>query len=324
MPEIPTNTANDINEVDDKFRYDQQVKKVLANRPILARILKETVVELMGYSLEVIEGCINSNVDISSVYVNTGETNTKIVSDKTVDKVDGEGKVIYDIKFSITTPDGEQRKIIINIEAQQQSNPGYDIVTRAIFYCSRLVSSQLTVEFNNNHTDNTNYDDIKKVYTIWICMDCPEDKQDSILSFNWHPTIVYKGKKELTVDYRYDIMNVVIIHLSKLGSQSEDKLIGMLDTLLDTTMKLEDKKKKLSDTHGIPMSVDMDEGVTDMCNLSSGIEARGEARGEEKEATRNILKLLKKNKNIQEIVDLLDYSMEKVTKVAKDNGFVTT
>ena len=94
----------------------------------------------------------------------------------------------------------------------------------------------------------------------------------------------------------------------------------MLDTLLDTTMKLEDKKKKLSDTHGIPMSVDMDEGVTDMCNLSSGIEARGE----EKEATRNILKLLKKNKNIQEIVDLLDYSMEKVTKVAKDNGFVTT
>lgn len=37
-----------------------------------------------------------------------------------------------------------------------------------------------------------------------------------------------------------------------------------------------------------------------MCNLSSGIEARGiacgEARGEEKEATRNILKLLKKNK----------------------------
>ena len=65
-----------------------------------------------------------------------------------------------------------------------------------------------------------------------------------------------------------------------------------------------------------------------MCNLSSGIEARsearGEARGEEKEATRNILKLLKKNKNIQEIVDLLDYSMEKFTKVAKDNGFVTT
>lgn len=34
MPEIPTNTANDINEVDDKIRYDQQVKKVLANRPI--------------------------------------------------------------------------------------------------------------------------------------------------------------------------------------------------------------------------------------------------------------------------------------------------
>lgn len=40
MPEIPTNTANDISEVEDKIRYDQQVKKVLANRPILVSILK--------------------------------------------------------------------------------------------------------------------------------------------------------------------------------------------------------------------------------------------------------------------------------------------
>ena len=56
----------------------------------------------------------------------------------------------------------------------------------------------------------------------------------------------------------------------------------MLDTLLDTSIKLEDKKKRLSDIHGIAMSVEMDREVTDMCNLSSGIEARGEARGKKK------------------------------------------
>lgn len=265
MPDIPTLAANDINEADDKIRYDQQVKNVLANRPILARILKRTVSELKQYSLEIIERCISTHVDVSSIYVNTGETNTKIVSEATTDKVANEGKVIYDIKFSITMPDGAHRKIIINIEAQQNSNPGYDIVTRAIFYCARLISSQLTVEFNNDRTDNTNYDDIKKVYTIWICMDCPKNKQDSILSFNWQPNIIYQGEENLSVDYRYDLMNVVIIHLSELGKQSKDKLIGMLDTLLDTTMKVDDKKKKLSDIHGVPMSVAMDreENISD-------------------------------------------------------------
>lgn len=43
----------------------------------------------------------------------------------------------------------------------------------------------------------------------------------------------------------------------------------------------------------------------------------------ENEVTSNILKLLRKNKTGTEIVDLLEYSLEKVTKVAKDNGFVT-
>ena len=189
MSDVQTLTANDIDAAEDKIRYDQQVKKVLANRPILARILKRTVSEMMDLELEIIERCISNQVDISSVYVNTGETNTKIISDKTKDSVAGEGAIIYDIKFSITTLEGEQRKIIINVEAQQKSNPGYDIVARAIFYCARLVSSQLTVEFNNNGTDSTNYDDIKKFYTIWICMDCPESKQDSILSFNWQAII---------------------------------------------------------------------------------------------------------------------------------------
>lgn len=48
MSEIPTNTANDINEVDDKIRYDQQVKKVLANRQILARICRADGIQFRG------------------------------------------------------------------------------------------------------------------------------------------------------------------------------------------------------------------------------------------------------------------------------------
>ena len=127
-------------------------------------------------------------------------------------------------------------------------------------------------------------------------MDCPKNKQDSIISFNWQPNIIHQGTNNLSVDYRYDIMNVVIIHLSEIGSESKDKLVDMLDTLLDTSIKLEDKKKRLSDIHGIAMSVEMDREVTDMCNLSSGIEARGEARGKKKGILKTLASLIKKGR----------------------------
>lgn len=68
----------------------------------------------------------------------------------------------------------------------------------------------------------------------------------------------------------------------------------------------------------------------EMSNMCKEVEkfaekkAREAAReATENEATRNILKLLKKNKTVAEVVDLLEYSLERVTKVARDNGFAT-
>ena len=43
MKEIDTPLANDIDATDGKSKYDTQVKKVLANKIILAWILKYTV-----------------------------------------------------------------------------------------------------------------------------------------------------------------------------------------------------------------------------------------------------------------------------------------
>ena len=56
-------------------------------------------------------------------------------------------------------------QIIVNIECQKDEPSAYQILNRAIFYVSRLVSSQKERDFVN-----TNYDDIKQVFSIWICM----------------------------------------------------------------------------------------------------------------------------------------------------------
>ena len=55
-------------------------------------------------------------------------------------------------------------QIIINVEAQKDEPGEYEILNRAVFYVSRLISSQKERDF-----ENSSYDDIKCVYSIWIC-----------------------------------------------------------------------------------------------------------------------------------------------------------
>ena len=66
----------------------------------------------------------------------------------------------FDIIFYVRMKDGLSQ-IIINVEAQKDEPNGYDILNRAIFYISRMISSQKEIDFSNS-----NYNDIKRVYSI--------------------------------------------------------------------------------------------------------------------------------------------------------------
>lgn len=184
-----------------------------------------------------------------------------------------------DIRFTITLPDGSKTKIIINIEAQRKSNPGYSLLNRGIFYAARLISAQLSVEFANDGSDKEQYDNIKKVYSIWICMDCPEDKKDSIINYSFEPHIIYQGNDKLKLYPNCDLMNITFIHLSGKPDQSHHRLIAMLDILL-ARMDTETKKKKLQEEHNLPMTIKLEKEMNNMCNLSSGIREEGIREGE--------------------------------------------
>ena len=271
MVDTPTALASDIEKENLFIQYDKSIKKVLANKPILARILKFTINELSTLSLQQIESCIDSNsVMLGQTFVEPGLSNPKIISKQLEDDISGEGRIVYDLRFEVNLPDGEKTKIIINIEAQRKSNPGYSIVNRGIFYIARLLSAQLNTEFTNNGSDSAQYDNMKKVYSIWICMDCPEDKKDSIVSYSLKPEILYQGNNHLNIDYTYDYISVVVVHLSGNPECSQNQLIGMLDTLL-SEMDVKTKKKKLQEEFQLPMTVEIDQEVSDMCNLSLGL-----------------------------------------------------
>ncbi len=101
-------------------------------------------------------------------------------------------------------------------------------------------------------------------------MDCPEDKKDSIVSYSLKPEILYQGNNRLNIDYNYDYVGVVVVHLSGNHAYSQNQLIGMLDTLL-SKMDVKDKKQKLQEEFQLPMTMEIDQKVSDMCNLSLGL-----------------------------------------------------
>ena len=167
-----TEITNAVNAVGDKAQYDTRVKRILAQKNILAHILVKTIDEFKGMKPKDVITYIEGEPKVGIVPVEPGLTNVE-QTDKAGQRIIGlntenveinEGLVRFDIIFYVRMKNGLSQ-IIVNIEAQKDEPAEYAILNRAIFYVSRLVSSQKERDFVN-----TNYDDIKQVFSIWICM----------------------------------------------------------------------------------------------------------------------------------------------------------
>lgn len=209
---------------------------------------------------------------------------SRITGNENESKILGEGTTRFDLWFNLDIPgnDGAIR-IIINVEAQNNENPGYDIVTRGIYYGCRLVSEQFETEFSG-----TNYDGIKKVYSIWVCMP-KEGRSNSVESYSIERKQEYGGCFCSTS--RYDLLKVVMIRLGK--KPTEDKnFFGALSAIFSDTMNVEEKVVACED-NGYPIA---DSNLNERMGIMSGLgrdlelKARAEKESEDLEATINMLR----------------------------------
>ena len=300
-----SNIADTIDRNSYTAKYDASVKEMLADKQILARILKYSLEEFANEELSDIIDSMNEP-DVSNVRMEPGFTNSEQVM-RTVeeDSVIGEGAIYYDIRFSVYHG-AELIKMLINIEAQKSTNPtklGYYIDNRIIFYLGRMVSSQKGVEFQNS-----NYDDLKAVRSIWICMDSDDD-EDSINRIRFTQENVYGKQIELD---NIDKVQGVIIRLRKNENvkTSKNVLIAMLEELLKKD-DAENKKKRLEEDYGIVMNVETERKVNSMCNLSEVMLERGIEQGIEQVIER----MLRLGRTPEEIADFCGYDLEKVKQV---------
>lgn len=68
MPFVETPLAKDLDVAEQKVRYDSSAKRIIAHKPIIARIAKHVVPEVSQYTIKEIEGFIN-NVEVGKVYL---------------------------------------------------------------------------------------------------------------------------------------------------------------------------------------------------------------------------------------------------------------
>lgn len=103
-----------------------------------------------------------------------------IIGDNTEDYITGKETVYFDLRFTMTKINGET-KILFDVEAQNDYNPGYPLVTRGIVYTARMISNQINTEFTTK-----NYGGLKKVYSIWVCFNAPKRVGNAITKFSMH------------------------------------------------------------------------------------------------------------------------------------------
>ena len=262
---------------EQKQCYDAACKEVLADRYILANILKECVEEFSAESISYIATtCIQGSPEISTVPVRADEeARLRLDGLNTEDVSLTESVIHYDIRFRAILPrEGKPIKLIINVEAQNNFSPGYSLLKRAIYYCCRMISAQYGTVFTHS-----SYDDLEKVYSIWICTNP---------SAGWEYTITKYAMQERSLagnaranPNEYDLIVPIMVCLGKKKYRELQGLFRLLNMVL-MRQNRDDRNEvlnELKDNYNVVMTPNLEKGVAQMCNLSEGIYQDGVAYG---------------------------------------------
>ena len=271
-------------------QYDEHAKNIAGQKFIIANILAKSVEAFRGMKPKDIIPYIEGEPYISKVPVEPGLTNAawvengqRVVGFNTENQEINEGLVRFDVICYVRLPDREGEKvpdgekkpltqIIINLEMQKDQPREYQILNRAVFYVSRQISAQKERDFTGSH-----YDDIKSVYSIWICMNMEENSMSHI-----HLT-----KEDMMGNQPWwgglDLFHIVMIGIGKdlPGPEENYELHRFLGTIFSQKLAVEEKLNILQE-YDVPEGEDFRKDVNEMCNLGEGIMEEGIAIGMEK------------------------------------------
>jgi len=322
---VTMEVKNAVSAADEGAQYDERAKRLLGNKIILAHILVKTIDEFKEMNPKDVAYYIEGEPFISAVPVEPGLTNAqkeengqRIVGLNTENAEINEGLIRFDIIFYVRIPSADGMtdgisQVIVNLEAQKDEPTGYHILNRAVFYVSRLVSSQKERDFVK-----TNYDDIRRVFSIWVCMNMDENST----------AYVHLAKDDLLGSYLWkgglDLLNIVLIGIADEIPEHDDKyeLHRLLSTLLSMDLSVDEKLGIMEKEYSIPVDDRIREDVSTMCNLSQGIREKGRAEGRAESETEFILNMYENDFTFEQIAVATKKSVEEVRAIIEKRDSV--
>lgn len=308
---------NTVEATDQNAQYDACAKRILGNKQILAHIIKAAIPGFQDMKPSEIIPYIEGEPLIGNVRIEPGLTNpsmSEVISGMNTEDTDrSEGKIYFDVLFYLLEETGLS-KVIINVEAQRKEDAGYPIINRGIYYGCRNISSQKGREFVHS-----NYGDIKKVYSIWVCFNLDQDCMNILHMEN---TAVI-GNHEWKGDPQ--LMNVILIGLRKETADTEytstgNALHDLLKIVFSNYLTSEERIDLLEKREDFSTDTNLRKELDHMCNLSYGISeiamekgwTKGMEKGMELGRIQSIQKLLSKKIAKEDVKNMLDATDEEI------------
>lgn len=255
-------------------KYDNACKKLFQNREIIAPVLKEVVPEYKNSTVEEIIRYIDADsirdIPVGDIPAGVGQLQTEMSSAS--DKL-----IRYDTHFKTVNPmlSNESLCIHLHIDLEVQNNyrptsPSYPVIKRGIYYAAREISYQL-----GTLTEQTNYGDIQKAYSIWICNErIPARLQNTVTMYSIKKTDVI-GKAD-EPEEEYDMMGVIMI---RRGEKTDAPIFDYLTGVFNCD------KGKIEEYVDIAENEKVLKGVDEMSGLGQTIMNEGIQKGENLLAT---------------------------------------
>ena len=249
-------------------KYDASCKAVWKNKEILAPLLQNVIQEYKGASVEDVIRYIDA--DTISEDVPVGDLPPTVIDRGTEFTPLTEKPTRFDLHFKAKNPvlsDGDLQVMLhIDVEFQtdyQPHDPSYPLTMRGIYYGARELERQL-----GTLTGKTNYADLEKVYSIWICSDnIPADMRGTMDSYHIAKKNLI-GKTTEPVRY-YDLIEVIMIRRG-IGKET---VLDYLEAVFNSDLQKIEKYVRISDKPAVS------EEVKKMSGLGAMIYSKGVSQG---------------------------------------------
>lgn len=292
-------------------KYDESCKDVFKHREIIAPILKYVVKEFKDCTQEEIIQCIDA--DSIKEIVPVDELPAELKDQGTELSAVFEKTIYYDVHFKVKNPklSSETISVMLHIDFEVQNdyrprNPRYPIIKRAIYYAAREISSQLSTL-----TGKTNYADIEKVYSIWVCNEnIPRDLQNTVTRYMLRKEDVIGRTNEPEEDY--DLMELIIIRRG--NEAADDEIFQYLESVFTSDIN------RIKEYVDIPQGSDVEKEIGHMTGLGESLYNKAYKKAYDEASKKTVISMLRKNYQRTGDVEIIMQDLQEELEITYDEA----